>query len=95
MDPTNMHKLIHRMKKFHCHFLKENYEAPKTWLAVYLIKPTKIRTDLIALLSKYVVLPHHIQEENKLQVMNYCDMGGRYSFLSTLPYIHSEVVKTL
>ena len=56
--------LIHKMKKFHGHSLKESYEATKTWLAVYLIKPTKIKTDLIALLSKYVVLPHYIQEEN-------------------------------
>jgi len=66
MDPINMHQLlIHKMKKFHCHCLQENYEAPKTWLAVYLIKPSKIKTDLIVLLSKHVVLPHYIQEENK------------------------------
>jgi hypothetical protein len=80
------------MKKFHCHFLKENYEIPKTRLAVHLIKPTKIKTDLIALLSKYVALPYHIQKENKLRVMNCHDLGGRYTFLSILPYIHSEVV---
>jgi hypothetical protein len=50
-----MHKLlIHKKKKFHCHFLKENYEAPKTWMAVYLIKPSKIKTDLRALLSKHL-----------------------------------------
>jgi hypothetical protein len=30
MEPTNMHELlIHKMKNFHCHILKENYEAPK------------------------------------------------------------------
>jgi len=47
MDPTNMHELlIHKMKKFHCHFLKENYEAPKTWLVVYLIKPSKIQKQI-------------------------------------------------
>ena len=68
-----MHKLlIHKMKKFHYHFLKEYYEEPKTWL-VYLIIPSKIKTYLIALISKHVVLPHYTQE-GKLRVMNFCDL---------------------
>lgn len=61
MDPTNMYKLLIPKQR---NFLKESYEATKTRLVVYLIKPTKVKTDLIVLLSKYVVLPHYIQAEN-------------------------------
>jgi hypothetical protein len=62
------------MKQILLPFLKGNYEATNTLQAAYFIKPKKIKRNLIALLSKYVVLHHCIQQENKFKVMNFCDL---------------------